>query len=86
MTITEEKKPYIVSITDAAQIDTVDKWTKYVGMTRTKAVTAACMLAFKYEQVKLENEILKRKLAIAERDDVHASDAMTNLLKQILEG
>lgn len=87
MNITEERKPYVISMTDAAQIDQVEQWSKYIGMTRTKAVTAACMLAFKYEQLKLENELLKRKLAAAEREDNMSivDGLLAEALKQILE-
>lgn len=86
MNIAEEKKPYIISMTDEAQIATVDGWAKHIGMTRTKAVTAACMLAFKYENMRIENELLKRRLEIAEAGKLSASqnDELERLLRSIL--
>lgn len=87
MTTTEDRKPYVISITDVAQITAVERWAKYIGMTRTKAVTAACMLAFKYENMRIENEMLKKRLEIAEGNMITppSHDLIAELMRSAME-
>jgi hypothetical protein len=79
---TADRKPYVISMTEPQQIDVVEKWTGYLGMTRTKAITAACMLAFKYEEMRRENEMLRAQL-IEQRAGSMSDEALIEMLKKL---
>jgi adenylosuccinate lyase len=61
-----DDKPYVISMTNPEQIAIVEKWAKYNNMTRTKAIAKACFMAFEYELMKSENEILRHMIIPAE--------------------
>lgn len=80
---TADRKPYVISMTEPQQIDVVEKWTGYLGMTRTKAITAACMLAFKYEEMRRENEMLRAQLIEQRAGSIASDEVLTTMLKNL---
>lgn len=80
---TADRKPYVISMTEPHQIDVVEKWTGFLGITRTKAVTAACMLAFKYESLRRENEMLRAQLNEQRAGSMVTDEQVTALLKKL---
>ena len=62
-----DDKPYVISMTNPEQIAIVEKWAKYNNMTRTKAITKACFMAFEYELMKSENAILRHMIVTPQK-------------------